>query len=127
MRRFWHTWLALVASVSMVGVANGQGDWSQPSEIGSYQSILSRAGYGDGTSAGMSGNMGGTPIAGQRRLQHLQHERRTSYGWRTGHGRRAGHGRRPQVMAGGQVVNGGQMMDGGHVVNGGHDGWRPVS
>lgn len=52
MKRMWHKWLALVATVTMVGAANAQNDWNQPSEIGSYQSILSRAGYGGGPSYG---------------------------------------------------------------------------
>ena len=47
MKRFWHTCLAMVATATVsVSVANAQNNWNAPSEIGSYQSILSRAGYG---------------------------------------------------------------------------------
>jgi len=47
MKRFWHTCLAMLATATMTaGVANAQNNWNAPSEIGSYQSILSRAGYG---------------------------------------------------------------------------------
>ncbi len=49
MSRFCKTSLALIAAIATGGVAHGQSDWSQPSEIGSYQSILSQAGYGSGT------------------------------------------------------------------------------
>ena len=50
MKRFWHTCLAMIASATMTaGVANAQNNWNAPSEIGSYQSILSRAGYGQET------------------------------------------------------------------------------
>ena len=44
MKRLWHHWLAMVAVVTMSSVANAQ--WNQSGEIGSYQSILARAGYG---------------------------------------------------------------------------------
>jgi len=46
MKRFWHTFLAIVATATMVNTANAQ---FPSGEIGSYQSILSRAGYGDGS------------------------------------------------------------------------------
>ena len=47
MKRFWHTCLAMIASATVTaGVADAQNNWNAPSEIGSYQSILSRAGYG---------------------------------------------------------------------------------
>ena len=47
MKRFWHTCLAMIASATVTaGVADAQNNWNEPSEIGSYQSILSRAGYG---------------------------------------------------------------------------------
>jgi hypothetical protein len=50
MKRFWHTCLAMIATATMTaGVANAQNNWNAPSEIGSYQSILSRAGYGQET------------------------------------------------------------------------------
>jgi len=50
MKRFWHTCLAMIATATMTaGVANAQNNWNTPSEIGSYQSILSRAGYGQET------------------------------------------------------------------------------
>ena len=55
MIRFWHTFLAIVATAAMVNSANAQ--WSPSGEIGSYQSILSRAGYGGGSSdAGFVGS-----------------------------------------------------------------------
>lgn len=44
MKRFWQSWLAMVAVATMAGSANAQ--WNnQSADIGSYQSILSRAGY----------------------------------------------------------------------------------
>lgn len=46
MKRFWHTWLAIVATAAMVSSTNAQSNWDRSNEIGSYQSILSRAGYG---------------------------------------------------------------------------------
>ena len=46
MKRFWHTCLAVVASAAMVSTANAQTGWNQSGDIGSYQSILKRAGYG---------------------------------------------------------------------------------
>ena len=74
MKRFWHTCLAMIASATVTaGVADAQNNWNAPSEIGSYQSILSRAGYGQestmatalpggggsGTTNLPMGNMGG--------------------------------------------------------------------
>ncbi|MEL7498929.1 MAG: BBP7 family outer membrane beta-barrel protein [Planctomycetota bacterium] len=44
MRRMWQQCLALIAVAAWSGIANAQ--WEQQPEIGSYQSILSRAGYG---------------------------------------------------------------------------------
>ena len=77
MKRFWHTCLAMIASATVTaGVANAQNDWNVPSEIGSYQSILSRAGYGNGMpatsgravggsgTANMSGMLNGGPVGG---------------------------------------------------------------
>ena len=49
MKRFWHTFLAIVATAALVNTANAQSGTS--GEIGSYQSILSRAGYGDAGAA----------------------------------------------------------------------------
>ena len=47
MKRFWHTWLMMVAVATMVSTASAQSGSRSAPEIGSYQSILSRAGYGD--------------------------------------------------------------------------------
>ena len=60
MKRFWHAWLAVVAVSTVAGTANAQ--WNQSTEIGSYQSILARSGYGD---AGMNSGaqMSATPGA----------------------------------------------------------------
>ena len=64
MKRFWHTCLAMIALATMTaGVANAQNDWNVPSEIGSYQSILSRAGYGNGMPATSGGAVGGSGTA----------------------------------------------------------------
>ncbi len=46
MKRFWHSCLAVVAVAAMVSSADAQTGWNQSTEIGSYQSILKRAGYG---------------------------------------------------------------------------------
>jgi len=48
MKRYWHTWLAILASACFVNSTDAQHNWSHPSEIGSYQSIVSRAGMGEG-------------------------------------------------------------------------------
>lgn len=48
MKRFWQNWLAVFATLAMIGPAAAQNDMNQLSEIGSYQSILSRAGYRNG-------------------------------------------------------------------------------
>ncbi len=64
MKRFWHACLAVIASATMTaGVANAQNDWNAPSEIGSYQSILSRAGYGNGAPATNGRAVGGSGTA----------------------------------------------------------------
>jgi len=51
MKRFWHTWLTMVAVATMVSTASAQSGSRSAPEIGSYQSILSRSGYG-GVSSG---------------------------------------------------------------------------
>ncbi len=43
MQRFWQTCLVIVATTAMANAADAQ--WQEASDIGSYQSILSRAGY----------------------------------------------------------------------------------
>lgn len=48
MKRMWQNWLAIVTLMTVVGTASAQSGWNQPSEIGSYQSIMSRAGFGNG-------------------------------------------------------------------------------
>ena len=48
MKRFWFAFLAIVAAVTIANTANAQSGTT--GEIGSYQSILSRAGYGNGQS-----------------------------------------------------------------------------
>ncbi|MEM7456742.1 MAG: BBP7 family outer membrane beta-barrel protein [Planctomycetota bacterium] len=45
MKRFWHSWLALIAAAAMISPAVAQTGYNGSSPIGSYQSILSRAGY----------------------------------------------------------------------------------
>ncbi len=45
MKRYWHSWMAVIVTVAMISPAAAQNDTGQLSEIGSYQSILSRAGY----------------------------------------------------------------------------------
>ncbi len=59
MKRFWHTFLAIVAVAALANTANAQ--FSPGGEIGSYQSILSRAGYG--------GDSGGSMMANQAPMQ----------------------------------------------------------
>jgi hypothetical protein len=49
MKRFWHTWLAVFASASITASASAQQEWNQPNDIGSYQSIMSRAGINQGS------------------------------------------------------------------------------
>ena len=50
MKRFWYTWLTMVAVATTVSTASAQSGSRSAPEIGSYQSILSRAGYGNATS-----------------------------------------------------------------------------
>jgi len=57
MKRIWQNMLAMVAIAALAGTTVAQ-DWNQPSAIGSYQSILSRAGYGNSM-----GSMTRTPQA----------------------------------------------------------------
>ena len=47
MKRMWRTLLTTLALAAISGTAQAQDAFSQPAAIGSYQSILSRAGYGD--------------------------------------------------------------------------------
>ena len=47
MKRMWRTLLTTLALAAVTGTAQAQDAFSQPAAIGSYQSILSRAGYGD--------------------------------------------------------------------------------
>lgn len=47
MKRMWQKMLVMIALATLAGSANAQDSFTQPSAIGSYQSILSRAGYGD--------------------------------------------------------------------------------
>jgi len=90
MKRFWHTCLAVIASATMTaGVADAQNDWNVPSEIGSYQSILSRAGYGNGMSATSGSAVGGSGTNSM------------------------------SGMLGGGTVNGGGVLNGGMVNGGG--------
>ncbi len=66
MKRFWHTWLAMVAVATMVSTASAQSGSRYAPEIGSYQSILARAGYGEATShAGYGQAMQTAPTYGQ--------------------------------------------------------------
>ncbi len=44
MKRFWRNWLTGVASALMVSTAGAQPMWNQTNDLGSYQSIMSRAG-----------------------------------------------------------------------------------
>ena len=65
MKRMWQNWLAIVTLVAMAGTASAQNGWNQPSEIGSYQSILSRAGYGSAMgSPGQAAMQPGVPMQG---------------------------------------------------------------
>ncbi len=65
MKRMWRNCLVVVALVTMVGSVNAQSDWNQPSAIGSYQSILSRAGYGNSMgSMGQAMMQPGVPLQG---------------------------------------------------------------
>ena len=65
MKRMWRNCLAVVALATMAGSVNAQSDWNQPSAIGSYQSILSRAGYGNSmASLGQAMMQPGVPMQG---------------------------------------------------------------
>ena len=57
MKRFWHACFAVIASTAMIGTANAQ--WNQSPEIGSYQSILARTGYGASPVSGAVGSVPG--------------------------------------------------------------------
>ncbi len=102
MKRFWHTCLAMIASATMTaGVANAQNDWNVPSEIGSYQSILSRAGYGNGMPATSGGAVGGSGTANISGM--------LNGGAVGGSGAINGGGVLNSGMVTGEVVNGGAM------------------
>jgi len=58
MKRFWHACFAVFAVTTVVGTANAQ--WNQSPEIGSYQSILSRTGYGSSPVGGAVGAVTGS-------------------------------------------------------------------
>ncbi|MDB2686033.1 BBP7 family outer membrane beta-barrel protein [Mariniblastus sp.] len=62
MKRFWHACFAVIASTAMIGTANAQ--WNQSPEIGSYQSILSRTGYGSSPVGGAVGSIPGALPSG---------------------------------------------------------------
>ena len=57
MKRFWHACFAVIASTAMISTANAQ--WNQSPEIGSYQSILARTGYGASPVGGTVGSVPG--------------------------------------------------------------------
>ena len=58
MKRLWHACFAVLAVTTVVGTANAQ--WNQAPEIGSYQSILSRTGYGSSPVGGAVGAVTGS-------------------------------------------------------------------
>ncbi len=102
MKRFWHTCLAVIASATMTaGVANAQNDWNVPSEIGSYQSILSRAGYGNGMPATSGRAVGGSGTANMSGM--------LNGGAVGGSGSVSGGGVLNNGMVTGEVANGGAM------------------
>lgn len=61
MKRFWYTILAIVAAGTIANTANAQS--GSTGEIGSYQSILSRAGYGNTPSATVTPTVTSGPAA----------------------------------------------------------------
>jgi len=68
MKRFWQTWLALAVTTVVVGTVDAQTDWTQAqADVGSYQSILARAGYShlDPTLAKSSNTVPGPTMNGQ--------------------------------------------------------------
>ena len=102
MKRLWHSWLMVVASAMTVATAGAQ-------EIGSYQSILARAGYG-----------GGDPVAIQHAVSQMgQHQVAVQSGARCGSGDCGG-----TVQGyGGAYGNGGAMGYGGSMNHGGAMGY----
>ncbi len=100
MKRFWHTCLAMIASATMTaGVANAQNNWNAPSEIGSYQSILSRAGYGQETNVATAARQAIGNVAGSGSI-NLPNSGILNQGMVTG------------GFNGGEIVNGGMPFDG---------------
>jgi hypothetical protein len=71
MKRMWQNMLAMIAVAFLAGTAVAQ-DWNQPSAIGSYQSILSRAGYGNA--------MNGMGQAAQQMMQGAANHGGAMYG-----------------------------------------------
>ncbi|MFK7766205.1 MAG: BBP7 family outer membrane beta-barrel protein [Mariniblastus sp.] len=136
MKRFWQTWLAVVAVATMVNTADAQ--WNQSAEIGSYQSILSRAGYGQSmggqaVQGSMSHNAGGqvaipsppgTPVTYGGGMQGAGCGTPACAGGMNGGvmngGGMNGGGMNGGGMNGGVIANGG-MMNGG-MVSGGMNG-----
>jgi hypothetical protein len=58
MKRFWQVCMAVVVTAAMANAANAQ--WNDSGQIGSYQSILARAGYGN---SDRSPSAGGIPVS----------------------------------------------------------------
>ena len=58
MKRFWVACFAVAATTITVGNVNAQ--WNQSPEIGSYQSILARTGYGGSPAGGTAGTVPGS-------------------------------------------------------------------
>jgi hypothetical protein len=107
MKRFWHTCLAMLASATVTaGVANAQNDWNAPSEIGSYQSILSRAGYGNGMSATSGAPVGGS---GTANMSGMLNGAVSGGSGSVNGGMINGGGVLNNSMVTGEVVNGGAM------------------
>ena len=112
MKRFWQTCLAVVAAATMANTAN-----AQSGEIGSYQSILSRAGYGE--SIGGQAALGAIPT-GQAAIPSSPGTPIT-YGGGQGAGC-AGGVCNGIVNGGGGVVNSGGIVNGGIVDGGMYNG-----
>lgn len=122
MKRFWHTCLAMIASATMTaGVANAQNDWNVPSEIGSYQSILSRAGYGNGAPPTAGRSVGGSGSAnvngGAINGGPINGGVVNNGGFGGGSSTRSG-GFNNGFVGGGAVIDGG-MTNGSNPINGG--------
>lgn len=113
MKRMWQNWLAVVALMTLTGTTMAQTGFNQPAEIGSYQSILARAGYDSGV-----GILGGGAVAQPGVPVQVQQQGAAMYGGSM-QGGAMGSGTRGGIVQQGVTVQQGSGTRGGIVEQGG--------